>query len=52
MRLTSLYIGQYKNLRDFSLRFDLPAGQAGGSNFIDVFVGNTVGLMWFNESGH
>ena len=32
MRLTSLYIGQYKNLRDFSLRFD-------GSSFIDVFVG-------------
>ena len=32
MRLTSLYIGQYKNLRDFSLNFD-------GSSFIDVFVG-------------
>ena len=32
MRLTSLYIGQYKNLRDFSLSFD-------GSSFIDVFVG-------------
>ena len=32
MRLTSLYIGQYKNLRDFSLGFD------GGSS-IDVFVG-------------
>ena len=30
--LTSLYIGQYKNLRDFSLSFD-------GSSFIDVFVG-------------
>ncbi len=32
MRLTSLYIGQYKNLRDFTLSFD-------GSSFIDVFVG-------------
>jgi len=32
MRLKSLYIGQYKNLRDFSLRFD-------GDSFIDVFVG-------------
>ncbi|ABB39292.1 hypothetical protein Dde_2495 [Oleidesulfovibrio alaskensis G20] len=32
MRLTSLYIGQYKNLRDFSLSFD-------GDSFIDVFVG-------------
>lgn len=32
MRLTSLYIGQYKNLRDFSLGFD-------GASFIDVFVG-------------
>ena len=32
MRLTSLYIGQYKNLRDFSLSFD-------GGSFIDVFVG-------------
>ncbi len=32
MRLTSLYIGQYKNLREFSLSFD-------GSSFIDVFVG-------------
>lgn len=32
MRLTSLYIGQYKNLRDFPLTFD-------GSSFIDVFVG-------------
>lgn len=32
MRLTSLYIGQYKNLRDFSLSFN-------GSSFIDVFVG-------------
>ena len=31
MRLTSLYIGQYKNLRDFSLSFD-------GSSFLDVFV--------------
>lgn len=32
MRLTSLYIGQYKNLRDFFLNFD-------GGSFIDVFVG-------------
>lgn len=32
MRLTSLTIGQYKNLRDFSLSFD-------GGSFIDVFVG-------------
>lgn len=32
MRLKSIYIGQYKNLRDFSLSFD-------GSSFIDVFVG-------------
>lgn len=32
MRLTSLYISQYKNLRDFSLSFD-------GGSFIDVFVG-------------
>ncbi|WP_028318862.1 ATP-dependent nuclease [Desulfobulbus elongatus] len=32
MRLISLYIGQYKNLRDFSLSFD-------GGSFIDVFVG-------------
>ena len=32
MRLTSLYIGQYKNLRDFSLSFD-------SGSFIDVFVG-------------
>lgn len=32
MRLTSVYIDQYKNLRDFSLRFD-------GNSFIDVFVG-------------
>ena len=32
MRLKSIYISQYKNLRDFSLSFD-------GSSFIDVFVG-------------
>jgi len=32
MRLKSLHISQYKNLRDFSLSFD-------GSSFIDVFVG-------------
>jgi predicted ATPase len=32
MRLKSIYIGQYKNLKDFSLTFD-------GASFIDVFVG-------------
>ncbi|WP_409524358.1 ATP-dependent nuclease [Nitrincola sp. MINF-07-Sa-05] len=32
MRLKSIYIGQYKNLQDFSLNFD-------GDSFIDVFVG-------------
>jgi len=32
MRLTSLYISQYKHLRHFSLNFD-------GGSFIDVFVG-------------
>ncbi len=32
MRLKSVYIGQYKNLRDFTLTFD-------GNSFIDVFVG-------------
>ena len=32
MRLKSLTIGQYKNLKDFTLSF-------GGSSFIDVFVG-------------
>ncbi len=32
MRLTSLHIGQYKNLRNFSLSFD-------GGSFFDVFVG-------------
>jgi len=32
MRLKSLYIGQYKNFRDFSLSFD-------GGSLIDVFVG-------------
>lgn len=32
MRLTSLYIGQYKNQRDFSRNFD-------GGSFINVFVG-------------
>lgn len=32
MRLKSLYISHYKNLRDFSLSFE-------GSSFIDVFVG-------------
>ncbi len=32
MRLKSVYISQYKNLKDFTLNFD-------GSSFIDVFVG-------------
>ena len=32
MRLKSLTIGQYKNLKDFTLNFD-------GSSFLDVFVG-------------
>jgi predicted ATP-binding protein involved in virulence len=32
MRLKSVYIGKYKNLNDFSLRFE-------GSSFIDIFVG-------------
>lgn len=32
MRLKSLYIGQYKNLRDFSLTFD-------GKSFLDICVG-------------
>lgn len=32
MRLTSVYIGQYKNLVDFTLSFD-------GNSFIDVFAG-------------
>jgi AAA15 family ATPase/GTPase len=37
MRLKSLTIDQYKNLKDFSLSFD-------GNSFIDVFVGkNGIG---------
>ncbi|QWF70574.1 AAA family ATPase [Methylomonas paludis] len=32
MRLRSVFISQYKNLKDFKLRFD-------GASFIDVFVG-------------
>ena len=32
MRLKSIYISQYKNLRNFILNFD-------GASFIDVFVG-------------
>ncbi len=35
MRLKSVFIGQYKNLRDFSLAFD-------GNSFIDVFVGKNA----------
>jgi AAA ATPase domain len=32
MRLRSVYISQYKNLKDFTLSFD-------GNSFIDIFVG-------------
>jgi recombinational DNA repair ATPase RecF len=32
MRLKSVYISQYKNLKDFTLEFD-------SNSFIDVFVG-------------
>ncbi len=32
MRLQSVYISQYKNLKNFTLNFD-------GNSFIDVFVG-------------
>ena len=32
MRLKSVYIGQYKNIKDFTLTFD-------GGSFIDIFVG-------------
>jgi predicted ATPase len=35
MRLKSVYIGHYKNLRDFTLKFD-------GNSFIDVFVGKNA----------
>ncbi len=35
MRLKSVYIGQYKNLRDFYINFD-------GDSFIDVFVGKNA----------
>jgi predicted ATPase len=35
MRLKSVYIGQYKNLKDFTLDFD-------GNSFIDVFVGKNA----------
>ena len=35
MRLRSVYIRQYKNLRDFKLNFD-------GNSFIDVFVGKNA----------
>ena len=44
MRLKSLYISHYKNLRDFSLTFD-------GCSFIDVFVGkNGSGKSNFFEA--
>ncbi|HIA54403.1 MAG TPA: ATP-binding protein [Candidatus Melainabacteria bacterium] len=43
MRLKSIYIGQYKNLKDFTLSFD-------GTSFIDVFVGkNGTGKSNFFE---
>ena len=32
MRLKSVYIGEYKNLKGFTLKFDI-------DSFIDVFVG-------------
>jgi recombinational DNA repair ATPase RecF len=35
MRLKSFYIGQYKNLKDFTLNF-------AGNSFIDVFVGKNA----------
>ena len=35
MRLKSVYISRYKNLKDFSLTFD-------GDSFIDVFVGKNA----------
>jgi AAA ATPase domain len=35
MRLKSVYISQYKNLRDYALKFD-------GNSFIDVFVGKNA----------
>lgn len=44
MRLTSVYIDQYKNLRDFTLNFN-------GNSFIDVFVGkNGTGKSNFFEA--
>src|SRR5579872_7595999 len=35
MRLRSVFISQYKNLRDFELNFD-------GASFVDVFVGKNA----------
>jgi predicted ATPase len=44
MRLRSVWISQYKNLRDFSLRFE-------GDGFIDIFVGkNGSGKSNFLEA--
>jgi energy-coupling factor transporter ATP-binding protein EcfA2 len=44
MRLQSIYIGQYKNLKEFRLSFD-------GSSFIDIFVGkNGSGKSNFFEA--
>jgi energy-coupling factor transporter ATP-binding protein EcfA2 len=44
MRLKSVYISQYKNLKDFTLNFD-------GNSFIDVFVGkNGTGKSNFFEA--
>ena len=37
MRLRSVFISRYKNLRDFPLNFD-------GEEFIDIFVGKIGGM--------
>lgn len=44
MRLKSIYLSEYKNLRDFNIHFD-------GINFIDIFVGkNGTGKSNFFEA--
>lgn len=44
MRLKSIYISEYKNLKDFNITFD-------GTNFIDIFVGkNGTGKSNFFEA--